>query len=548
MPNELSVFRFAGVAFFKGHDWPNQYKTMKSTNSSDDHAQSCHCSGGADDCKEPACDATKHDCGCGDPACDCGSECDCKEQESGCGCSCHSGVPAAASIFGSPEAANVLPTSQMPKQAMRPEDAYQLIHDELLLDGNARQNLATFCQTWDEKQVRMLMDLSINKNMIDKDEYPQTAALEMRCVNIVADLWNASKDEKPIGCSTIGSSEACMLGGMAALWRWRAKRKAEGKPCDKPNLVCGPVQICWHKFCRYWDVEMREVPMEQGKFKMNVDTMLKYVDENTICVVPTFGVTYTGQFEFPGPIAEALDKLAASGGPDVDIHVDAASGGFLAPFMAPEIPFDFRLPRVKSISSSGHKYGLAPLGVGWVVWRDESQLPKDLTFAVNYLGGSIPTFAINFSRPAGQIICQYYDFIRLGREGYTAIQKAAYSVAGYLKEQISQMGPYEFIAEGNPEKDIPAVCFYIKPGNEHLGYNLFELSDRLRERGWQVPAFTLPPDCQETVVMRVMVRQGFTKDMADLLVEDMKRGIAFLCAHAPASHLSEADAMSFKHT
>lgn len=468
-----------------------------------------------------------------------------QHEQKGCGCS-H--VPASASIWGSPEAATVLPDKEMPEHAMRPEDALDLIKNELLLDGNARQNLATFCQTWDEKQVHELMDLSISKNMIDKDEYPQTAELEMRCVNIVANLWNASKDEQPIGCSTIGSSEACMLGGLAALWRWRAKRKAAGKPIDKPNLVCGPVQICWVKFCRYWDIEMREIPMEIGKFKMNVETMLKHVDENTICVVPTFGVTYTGQFEFPAPIVEALDKLQAEGGPDVDVHVDAASGGFLAPFTAPDIPFDFRLKRIKSVSASGHKYGLAPLGVGWVVWRDVSQLPKELTFAVNYLGGSIPTIAINFSRPAGQIISQYYDFIRLGREGYTAIQRAAYEVAAYLRTQIAELGPYEFIAQGDPRTDIPAVSFYIKPGNENIGYNLYELSRALRTRGWQVPAFSLPPDCQDTVIMRVMVRQGFSKDMADLLVADMKRDIAFLCQHSTSEHLTEKDGMSFKHT
>lgn len=280
------------------------------------------------------------------------------------------------SIFGSPEADNLLPKDEFPDYAMRAEDAFQLVSDELMLDGNARQNLATFCQTWDEKQVRMLMNLSINKNMIDKDEYPQTAAIEMRCAAIIANLWNASQNEKPIGCSTIGSSEACMLGGMAALWRWRARRKAAGKPIDKPNLVCGPVQICWHKFCRYWDIEMREIPMAPGKWKMDVDRMLEQIDENTIVVVPTFGVTYTGAYELPAEIAKALDDYENKTGISVDIHVDGASGGFLAPFCAPDLVFDFRIPRVKSISASGHKYGLDPLGVGWVVWRDISDCLK----------------------------------------------------------------------------------------------------------------------------------------------------------------------------
>lgn len=451
------------------------------------------------------------------------------------------------SIFGAADVAAPLPDKQIPAHSMRPEDAYQLISEELLLDGNARQNLATFCQTWGDRQIHKLMDLSLCKNMIDKDEYPQCAEIEQRCVRMIANLWHVPAEANPIGCSTIGSSEACMLGGMAALWRWRARRKKAGKPTDKPNLVCGPVQICWHKFCRYWDVEMREATMNPGQYCLTDKQIADLVDENTICVVTTFGVTYTGQFEFPASICKALDDLAAKGGPDVDVHVDGASGAFLAPFTAPDIPFDFRLPRVKSISSSGHKYGLAPLGCGWVVWRDTSEMPTDLTFAVNYLGGSVPTIAINFSRPAGQIIAQYYNFVRLGYEGYRRIHQAAYDVAAYLAKEVAKLGEFEFICSGNPQKDIPAICFSMKKGY-NPGYNLYELSDRLRMRGWLVPAFSLPANLEEVVVMRVMVRQGFTMDMATLLLADMKRGIDFLSRHAPARHLDESEAMAFKHT
>ncbi|MBR5887525.1 MAG: glutamate decarboxylase [Akkermansia sp.] len=450
------------------------------------------------------------------------------------------------SIFGSADVANPLPTQTFPEQAMRPEDAFQLIKDELMLDGNARQNLATFCQTWDDSFVHRLMDISISKNMIDKDEYPQCAEIEQRCVRLISDLWNVPAQNTPIGCSTIGSSEACMLGGMAALWRWR-KKMGNKAATAKPNLVCGPVQICWHKFCRYWDVEMREVPMNEDSYCMTEKDMLERVDENTICVVPTFGVTYTGQYEFPELICKVLDKLAADGGPDVDVHVDAASGGFLAPFTAPEIPFDFRLARVKSISSSGHKYGLAPVGCGWVVWRDVAELPKELTFAVNYLGGSVPTIALNFSRPAGQVISQYYTFCRLGKDGYRRIHEAAYKVADYLHKEFKKLGKFEFIATGNPKTDIPAVCFSMKKGY-NPGYNLYELSDRLRMRGWQVPAFSLPANVEDVVVMRVMVRRGFTMDMANLLMQDVKRAMDYLTEHAPAKHMAEKDAMVFKHT
>ena len=303
---------------------------------------------------------------------------------------------------------------------MRDDVAFQIINDELYLDGNARQNLATFCQTWDDENVHKLMDLSINKNWIDKEEYPQSAAIDLRCVNMVADLWHAPapKNGQAVGTNTIGSSEACMLGGMAMKWRWRKRMEAAGKPTDKPNLVCGPVQICWHKFARYWDVELREIPMRPGQLFMDPKRMIEACDENTIGVVPTFGVTYTGNYEFPQPLHDALDKFQADTGIDIDMHIDAASGGFLAPFVAPDIVWDFRLPRVKSISASGHKFGLAPLGCGWVIWRDEEALPQELVFNVDYLGGQIGTFAINFSRPAGQVIAQYYEFLRLGREGY----------------------------------------------------------------------------------------------------------------------------------
>ncbi len=303
-------------------------------------------------------------------------------------------------VFADRDLTRAIAKYRFPQEGTLPRDAFQLVADELMLDGNSRQNLATFCQTWEEPEVLGLMAMSINKNMIDRDEYPQSAEIERRCVHMMADLWNAPEAANTAGASAIGSSEACMLAGLAAKWRWRAKRQAAGKPTDRPNMVCGPVQVVWHKFARYWDIEMREVPMSHGHYMMDPASMLERVDENTILVVPTLGVTYTGSYEPVEAMSNALDKLQADTGLDIDIHVDGASGGFLAPFCAPGVIFDFRLPRVKSISASGHKFGLAPLGVGWVVWRDRSELPDDLIFHVNYLGGDMPVFQINFS-PAG---------------------------------------------------------------------------------------------------------------------------------------------------
>ncbi len=455
-----------------------------------------------------------------------------------------------SSIFGSTSTSHYLPTHCMSEHSLRAEDACQLIEEELLLDGNARQNLATFCQTWDEAQVHRLMDLSINKNLIDKDEYPQTAELEMRCVRILASLWNAPDAEQSIGCATIGSSEACMLAGMAALRRWRARRKAEGKPHDTPNFVCGPVQICWHKFCRYWDVEMREVPMEKGVYSLTPEVLADHVDENTILVMSTLGVTYTGEYEDVEAIARALDNIAATGGPDVDLHIDAASGGFLTPFLAPDLLVDFRLPRVKSISASGHKFGLAPLGCGWVLWRSKEDLPEDLIFNVNYLGGSIPTIAINFSRPAGQVVAQYYNFVRLGKVGYRQIHEACYHVAAWLSTEIAKLGKFDFITTGDPLSGIPALCFSIQEDGveKQEGFSLYELSDRLRMRGWQVPAYSMPEHVTSLVVMRLVIRQGFSMDMARLFLRDFENALNFLRKHPSPTRLNEEECLSFSHT
>ena len=331
------------------------------------------------------------------------------------------------------------PDLRVPRDKQDPQTVYQTIHDQLILDGNSQQNLATFCTTWIEPEVMQLMDESADKNMIDKDEYPQTAAIEERCVHMLADLWNSPEAASTIGCSTTGSSEAAMLGGLALKWNWRKRQRANGKSTDAPNLIMGPVQVCWHKFCRYFDVEIREVPMEGDRLLLTPEEVIKRCDENTIGVIVTLGVTFTLQFEPVHEISLALDKLQAETGLDIPIHVDGASGAFLAPFIQPDLLWDFRLPRVKSINASGHKFGLAPLGVGWALWREKHDLPEELIFDVNYLGGNMPTFALNFSRPGGEIICQYYNFLRLGKEGYREIQTECYALGRYLAEKIAEL-------------------------------------------------------------------------------------------------------------
>ncbi len=448
-------------------------------------------------------------------------------------------------IYGSTDFGEPLPKSGFPDRERNPRFVYSAVSDELMLDGNARQNLATFCQTWEEPEVHKLMDACIDKNMVDKDEYPQTAEIEARCVRMLADLWNACEGVAT-GTSTTGSSEAAMLGGLAMKRRWEARQKAAGKPTDKPNLITGPVQICWHKFTRYWDIEHREIPMEKGRLLMTPEEVLKLCDENTIGVVPTLGVTFTGEYEPVKAVSEALDQYQMDTGLDIPIHVDGASGGFLAPFCAPDLEWDFRLPRVKSINASGHKFGLAPLGVGWVMWREEADLPESMVFWVNYLGGNMRDIALNFSRPGGQIVCQYYNFLRLGREGYRKVHEACYRSAEYLADQIAQIGPFEIVYDGDMARGIPAVSWKLKEGADP-GFTLFDLADRLRARGWQVPAYTMPANCSDQAIQRILVRNGVSRDLSSLLMDDMKAALEHLEAHPRKVALSSEDASGFHH-
>ncbi|MCE2806621.1 MAG: glutamate decarboxylase [Gemmataceae bacterium] len=449
-------------------------------------------------------------------------------------------------LYASPGLSEGAPKHRFPGPGREPRQAYSMVHDELMLDGNSRQNLATFCQTWVEPEIHRLMDECMDKNLVDKDEYPRTAEIEARCVRMLADLWNAPAGLNAVGCSTTGSSEAAMLGGLAMKRRWEAVRRAKGKPPGIPNLVTGPVQVCWHKFARYWDVELREIPMEGDRMLMSPEEVLRRCDENTIGVVPTMGVTFTCRYEPVARVAAALDILEAKGGPDIPLHVDGASGGFLAPFCAPELEWDFRLPRVKSINSSGHKFGLAPLGVGWVLWREAADLPGEMVFQVNYLGGNMRDIALNFSRPGGQVVCQYYNFLRLGREGYRRVHEACYDTAKFLADAIGALGPFEILHDGGHGEGIPAVCWKMRDGADP-GFNLYDLADRLRVTGWQVPAYSLPANQQATVVQRILVRHGVSRDLAAMLLEDTRRAIDHLGRHPVSGRLTAREASGFRH-
>lgn len=427
-------------------------------------------------------------------------------------------------LFGSEEESTSIPKYVLKKEPMEPRIAYQLVKDQLMDEGNTRQNLATFCQTYMEKEAEILMAETLEKNAIDKSEYPQTAELENRCVNILADLWNAPKDMSYLGTSTVGSSEACMLGGLAMKFRWRnhAEKRGLDIQAKRPNLIISSgYQVCWEKFCVYWDVDMRVVPMDKEHLSIDVDKVFDLVDEYTIGIVGILGITYTGKFDDIQLLDEKVEAYNEANEHQLVIHVDGASGAMFTPFVNPELPWDFRLKNVVSINTSGHKYGLVYPGVGWILWKDKEYLPKELIFEVSYLGGSMPTMAINFSRSASQIIGQYYNFLRYGFEGYREIHEKTKKTALYLAKSVEKSGYFEIINDG---ANLPIVCYKMKEGLD-VEWTLYDLADQLLMKGWQVPAYPLPADLSDTIIQRFVCRadlgynvaEEFAVDFADAL-------------------------------
>ncbi|WP_022670276.1 glutamate decarboxylase [Hippea alviniae] len=412
-----------------------------------------------------------------------------------------------------------IPKYEIPNNGIGPDVAYQLIHDEMNLDGNPFLNLASFVTTWMEPQAEKLIMETINKNLVDQEEYPQTGVIQERVVNMLAKLFNAPEKNDYVGTSTIGSSEAIMLGLLAHKWSWRKRREKEGKDTTKPNLVVGAdVHVVWEKFAKYFDVELRLVPMEHGRYTMDVEMTKELIDENTICVGAVLGTTFTGQIDPIKEINEMLVDLKSAKGLDIPIHVDAASGGFIVPFLYPNMEWDFRLNQVKSINVSGHKYGLVYPGVGWLIFKDKEFLPEDLIFYVNYLGSEEATYTLNFSRNSAMVIAQYYNMLRLGKSGYKAIMKTCMENAKYVAKEIRKMSVFKLTHE---DLKLPVVTFY-SIDNE---ISVYEVSRKLRERDWIVPAYNLPKNAEDMHILRVVVKENFSRDMADMLIGDLKRAV-----------------------
>lgn len=432
---------------------------------------------------------------------------------------------AKSEVFGTNAMINPAPVDKIPDGPTTSEVAYQMVKDETFPQTQPRLNLATFVTTYMDEMATRLMNEAINVNYIDETEYPRIAVMSQKCINILANLWNTPEQAKwKAGALAIGSSEACMLGGVAAWLRWRNRRIAQGKPYDKPNFVItSAFQIVWEKFAQLWQIEMRQVPLSLDKPTMDPADAIKLCDENTICIVPIQGVTWTGLNDDVAALDKAVDEYNARTGQELCIHVDAATGGFILPFLNPDLKWDFRLKWVLSISTSGHKFGLVYPGLGWVIWKDKKYLPGSMAFTVNYLGADITQVGINFSRPAAQVLGQYYQYIRLGFSGYKQIQQNSMDITQYLHDQIAQMP--QFI---NYSNDVPNPLFiwYMKPEYDKTAqWTLYDLQYKLQQSGWMVPAYTLPNNLENIVVMRIVCRQGFSRDMADMLLNDIRNAI-----------------------
>ncbi|ORY01232.1 glutamate decarboxylase [Basidiobolus meristosporus CBS 931.73] len=442
--------------------------------------------------------------------------------------SIHDDSVVSTTVYGSHWAAQDIPRFSMPDEEMPPKVAYKLIKDELALDGNPVLNLASFVTTYMEEEAEKLMAENLSKNFIDYEEYPLTCEIQNRCVNMIARLFNAPMDDsssEALGCSTIGSSEAIILACLAMKRRWQEKRKAAGKDATQPNIVMGAnVQVCWEKAVKYLEIEPRYVYCTENCFVLTPQEAVDLVDENTIGVAAILGSTYTGHYEDVQTLNNLLEKKNKEEGLDVQIHVDAASGGFVAPFVRPELVWDFRLPLVASINASGHKYGLCYPGIGWCVWRSPEYLPKDLIFNINYLGADQASFTLNFSKGASNVIAQYYIFIRLGKSGFRSIMNNLTQTADFLAENLKATGYFDILSEGNGY-GLPLVAFKLSKKSK---FDEFDIVAKLRERGWIIPAYTMAPHAEKVKLCRVVIREDFSRSRCELLIKDLMSTIHML--------------------
>jgi glutamate decarboxylase len=425
-----------------------------------------------------------------------------------------------ADLYGNAFLRSDAPDHRLPDAGMPAADAMRLIGEEMVLDGIPFRNLATFVTTWMEPEAQRVIADNLHRNYIDHAEYPQTAEIEQRCVRMLADLFHAPG--ATTGTRTQGSSEAIMLGALSLKWKWRQRREAAGKSTDRPNLIFGgDVHVVWEKFCRYFDVEPKIIPLQTDKLTIGPEEVEPHIDENTIGVAAVLGTTFTGHADDIVGIDALLTRLREEQGLEVPLHIDGASGGFVWPFLYPDSPWDFRLDNVRSINVSGHKYGLVYPGLGWLIFRESSDLAEDLVFYENYLGKEDATFTLNFSTGSSMVLAQYYNFIRFGHGGYTDIMETLQLNAAGLAERILATGYFELVGEPGAEQ-LPLVAFKLTGDADDRGFDEFDVASQLAaERGWMVPAYTLPPNAEHMTIMRALVKRALGHSLANTLAADI---------------------------
>ena len=408
------------------------------------------------------------------------------------------------------------PDQKLPERGMSAVDAMRLLGEELILDGIPMRNLATFVTTWMEPEAQRVIAENLHRNFIDHAEYPQTAEIEQRCIRMLADLFHAPGETT--GARTQGSSEAIMLGALSLKWKWRERREQAGKDTTRPNLVFGgDVHVVWEKFCRYFDVEPRIIPLQPEKYVIGPEDVEPHVDENTIGVAAVLGTTFTGHSDDIVGINDLLVRLKGDRGLEIPLHVDAASGGFVWPFLYPDSKWDFRLEQVRSINVSGHKFGLVYPGIGWLIFRETSDLAEDLVFYENYLGKRDATFTLNFSTGAAMVLAQYYNFVRLGHDGYRYVMETMQHNSRALAKLIGEMDEFQLIGDG--AEQLPLVAFQLAG---ERNYDEFDVAAQLAsERGWMVPAYTLPPNAEHVTIMRALVKQTLGQSLVNTLAGDI---------------------------
>jgi glutamate decarboxylase len=438
--------------------------------------------------------------------------------------------------FGSRYMSAAIPRNKLPEFSMDPRSAYHLIHDELQTQGNPTLNMASFATTIMDEECDRLISENVGVNFIDTEVYRANLDIQERCVRILSDLCNAPNPEKAWGTQCGGSSEAVMLAILAHKRSWQEKRRAEGKPLGQPNIVMGnDVHLVWNKGANYFEIEQRLIPLHPERFTISADEVISRVDENTICVVGVLGTSYTFQYDPIEEINDALVKLKHDKGLDIPLHVDGASGVFIAPFLNPELTWDFQLEQVKTINASGHKYGLVYPGIGWALWRDAADIPQSLITETNVLGFVEKSFSLNFSRGGAMILAQYYNFLRLGREGYTRIMTTMRDNARYLAKEMKALGKFNIVNAG---VYTPCCCLSLKDESK---FNAADLVQTLAQKGWVIPAFSMPADAQNVNVMRMNVKETFSRDMAEILISDIKAALKKLehTQHAPYHSMSK---------